>query len=57
MNLDDLGGRGEITRDEHLVYECAVCGCGITRPGDRVHNGYGWAHATCIDDPWQAGAR
>ena len=55
--LDNLGGNAEMPREERRTYECSVCGCGIARPDDRVHNGYGWAHATCIDDPWQNGGR
>lgn len=35
-----------IPRDEAATVECCLCG-GATTSGERVHTGYGWAHATC----------
>lgn len=42
---------------EPREYRCCVCDCVIWSEESRIYASHGWAHPTCVDDPWQAGGR
>lgn len=36
------------------LYRCCICD-GTVNEFERQPIEQGWAHATCVDDPWQGG--